>query len=201
MVASVECGGLIEHFNNRSPDAAIREGDVIVDVNGVVGSCKTVRKMILARRLLDFRIERGRPEVEWTVDLEEDLPVGCLEFDAPSHLRGSTLRVARVGQASASPSPASGRSGHSVSSIRRGDLIMQVNGESTSAATMAAELRRVQPSTLRVSRKKVTRAVKFGEDFIDDVFSLNSDSDCETPVEPGTLASFAGHHMKKHVDL
>jgi hypothetical protein len=183
VVSSVEAGGAVELFNNQWPDQAIREGDLIVEVNGLDGSCRAINSEVWAGHPLDLMIERFKSaEVEWIVEIDRENTSLGLQFDNPSRLDGSTLRVARS----------------SSSAIRRGDLILQVNAEATSAANMAAELMEAQTSKVRVSRKKVTRGVKFQEDVIDDVFCSNSDSDCETPDEPNPATPyFVRHHVSK----
>jgi len=65
----------------------------------------------------------------------------------------------------------------SLSSIRRGDLICQVNAESASAAAMAAELMKARSLSLRVSRKKLKHVVRFHKELVDNVFSAELTED------------------------
>jgi hypothetical protein len=200
VVFSLEPGGLVELFNNRCPDQAIREGDVIVGVNGIAGSCRAITYAVRAGHHVHFTIERAKgAEVEWTVIIDGHPKSAGLEFDTPSQLEGSTLRVAHVSHEPRDRGLASAPLGSHSSSIRRGDVILQVNGEASSALTMAEEMTKAQSSKLRVSRTTVTRAVKFGENLIDDIFSDDDEnSDCETPAEPAVAKPFfVIHHLTK----
>jgi hypothetical protein len=182
VVWSVEPDGAIEFFNNKSPDQAVREGDVILAVNGAAGFCRTINEAVLAGRALCLTIERGvGDEVEWNVETGDAASLG-MQFDTPSQLKGSALRVARVQQ---QPS----RWASSSNAIRRGDLILQVNAECASAAAMAAELRKEGPMTLFMSRKRL-KNVRFQQNLVADVFS----TECQTmaassvPDEPCAVA-------------
>jgi hypothetical protein len=177
VVFSVDSGGMVDFFNSRSPDKAIWEGDMILEVNGAAGTCRAINHAVLAGRPLDLKIERRTDdEVEWIVEIDGGHGSLGVQFDTPSPLAGSTLRVARGKE------ERSRFSANASNSIRRGDLIHQVNTESASAAAMAAEMKKARSLRLRVSRKKMKHVVQFQKDLIDDVFSDELIDDGFSPI-------------------
>jgi hypothetical protein len=171
LVYVIEPGGYAERFNNARPDDAIREGDCILEVNGAKASPEAVRDELLAGRPLSLKVERVRggadqEEIEWTVTVDGPFSSPELQVDTPSLRPDSTLRVARVDdEAGLLMSPTA------IHALRRGDVILAVNGESSSAAAMAAALTQEEMLTIRVSRKKLNAMVKFEKNLVDRVFS------------------------------
>lgn len=86
-----------------------------------------------------------------------------IDFDEPSQSEKTTLRVTNVhGEGMIAKHNAN----NPRFSVRRGDLIVQVNDESASALAMLKEIERVssqkeEPLTLHIARRKFKRQVSF----------------------------------------
>jgi hypothetical protein len=187
MVDVIKPGGLIDEFNSEHPDQAIREGDVIAEANGIAGSWENVKEEVFSGRSLGLKLERGgaKDRLEWMMEIDSGFHSLGLDFDAPSALEKTSLRIALVHDEGVIPK-------HNASNpaivVKRGDLIVQVNEESASALAMQAEIQRAssqagQPLKLYIARRKFKRQVSFAKSISMDFDEAKIMSERETAEE------------------
>jgi S1-C subfamily serine protease len=166
LVDVIKPGGIIDTFNKSEPDKAIREGDVILEANGVSGSWELVKEEFFSGRSVGLKLERGavvREKLEWMMEIDGGFSSLGIDFDDAPAAEKTSLRISVVHADGVIPKH---NARNPMVSVRKGDLIVQVNDESASALAMLQEIERASSEKgdslkIYLVRKKMKRQVSF----------------------------------------